>query len=77
MASLRNYKVGQGQWLTPIILATWKAEIRRVTVGGQSRQKVRGVPSQPIKAGCGGMHLPSQLCWKCIYRKVIIQLAQA
>jgi hypothetical protein len=27
------------QWLTPIILATWEAEIRRIAVQGQLRQK--------------------------------------
>jgi hypothetical protein len=28
------------QWLMPIILATWEAEIRRITVQGQSRKTV-------------------------------------
>jgi hypothetical protein len=28
------------QWLMPIILATWEAEIRRITVQGQSLQIV-------------------------------------
>jgi hypothetical protein len=28
------------QWLTAIILATWEAEIKRITVGGQTQQKV-------------------------------------
>jgi hypothetical protein len=34
-------------WLTPAILAIWEAEIRRVTVRGQSRQKVGKTPTQP------------------------------
>jgi hypothetical protein len=29
------------QWLTPAILATWEAEIRTITVGSQSEEKVR------------------------------------
>jgi hypothetical protein len=28
-------------WLKPVILATWEAEIKRVKVEGQSREKVR------------------------------------
>jgi hypothetical protein len=28
------------RWLTPIILATWEAEIRRIKVGGQPKQMV-------------------------------------
>jgi hypothetical protein len=33
-------------WLTSIIPATWEAEIRKITVQGQKRQKVSGIPSQ-------------------------------
>jgi hypothetical protein len=32
------------QWLTPIILAIWEAEIGRTAVPGQSRQKRSQVP---------------------------------
>jgi hypothetical protein len=51
------------RWLTPVILATWEAQIEGMIVPGQSRQKKKKVyetPSQPI-AGCGGVHLSSQL----------------
>jgi hypothetical protein len=43
-----------------IILATWEAETGRIVVGSQLRQKVSRTPSQPIKAGHGGIHLSSQ-----------------
>jgi hypothetical protein len=36
------------QWLTPVILATWEAEIRRITVQGQSRQIVCKTPISKI-----------------------------
>jgi hypothetical protein len=29
------------QWLTPLILATWEAEIRRIEARGQHGQKAR------------------------------------
>jgi hypothetical protein len=35
-------------WLTPIILATWEAKIRRNMVQGQSRQIVQETPSLKI-----------------------------
>jgi hypothetical protein len=34
------------RWLTPIILATQEAEIRRITVQCQPREKVHKTPSQ-------------------------------
>jgi hypothetical protein len=45
--------------LTPVILATWEAKNRRITVQGQSGQKVTETPSQPI-ARHGGMCLSFQ-----------------
>jgi hypothetical protein len=54
---------GQAQWLMTIIPATWEVEAKRITVRGQTRQKVSKTPSQPI-AGCGGVYLSSQLCRK-------------
>jgi hypothetical protein len=39
--------------LTPAILATWEAEIRKIMVGGQSRQIVQETPfpKQPEQNG--------------------------
>jgi hypothetical protein len=31
-------------WITPVILATWEAEIRRITVQAQPRQIVPDLP---------------------------------
>jgi hypothetical protein len=44
-----------------VILAYWVVEIKRIEVPGQPREKVLESPSQSIKAGCGGVHLSSQL----------------
>jgi hypothetical protein len=35
-------------WFIPIIPAMWEAKIRRITVGGQSREKVCETLSQPV-----------------------------
>jgi hypothetical protein len=32
-------------WLVPVILATWKAEIKRTAVQGQARQILLEIPS--------------------------------
>jgi hypothetical protein len=56
---------GQVQWVTPVILSTSKVEIRKIKVPGQPGQKFQETPSQPIKVGCGGTHLSSQLLGKC------------
>jgi hypothetical protein len=40
----------------PIILATLEAEIRKIVVKSQPRQKVQETPSQPI-AGCSNKYL--------------------
>jgi hypothetical protein len=47
-------------WLISVILATWEAEIRRITIWGQSRYKVYKTSSQPINTGLG-VCLSSQL----------------
>jgi hypothetical protein len=36
------------QWLTPVILATEEAKIKRITVWSQPRKNVSETPSQPI-----------------------------
>jgi hypothetical protein len=47
-------------WLTPIILASWEAGIRRISVGGWPWQKVHETTSRPIAAH-SGTGLSSQL----------------
>jgi hypothetical protein len=37
---------GQAQWLTPVILNTWEAEIRKIMVQSQPRQIVCGTIPQ-------------------------------
>jgi hypothetical protein len=38
-APFKNKTIQAGcWWLTPVILATWEAKIRRITVQGQPRQ---------------------------------------
>jgi hypothetical protein len=34
------------QWCTPVILATWEAEIGRIMIWGQSGQNIQETPSQ-------------------------------
>jgi hypothetical protein len=41
------------QWHTPVIPPTWEAEISRITVWGQARQKVSKIPSLTNKWGMG------------------------
>jgi hypothetical protein len=50
-------------WLTPVILATWEAEISKIVVWGQPRQKFPKTPSQPI-AGLTCAHMSSQAAWE-------------
>jgi hypothetical protein len=48
-------------WLTPVILATHKAQVGRITVQGQPRQKSSPrSPSQPM-AGCNTAHMSIHL----------------
>jgi hypothetical protein len=51
-----NIHLGPGAGITPIIPATGEAEIKRIKVQGQPRQKVLKTPSQPI-AGRDGICL--------------------
>jgi hypothetical protein len=47
------------QWFLPVILTTWEAEIGRIIVQGQPRQKVCKTPFKPI-AGHSSIHLSFQ-----------------
>jgi hypothetical protein len=55
-----------------VILATQKAEMGKVAIQGQPRQKVCEITPQLIKAGLGGTCLSSQL-HRSINRKIVIQ----
>jgi hypothetical protein len=57
----------------PVILATPEMEIRRIMVQGQLGQKVHKAPSQPIKAGCGGMCTCHPGQTGSINRKITVQ----
>jgi hypothetical protein len=52
------------QWLTPIVLAPWEPNIRKITVSAQPGQKTSETPSQWKKAGLGGACLSSQQQWE-------------
>jgi hypothetical protein len=41
---LQRISSARCQWLTPVILATWEAEIRRITVQSHSKQIVHKTP---------------------------------
>jgi hypothetical protein len=43
-----SYSQAEYKWLTPVILATWEAEIRRMVVQGQSGQIVHETPISKI-----------------------------
>jgi hypothetical protein len=45
----KNHVLAGCQWLTPVILATWEAEIRRIVVPGQTQEKSLRDPSQQKK----------------------------
>jgi hypothetical protein len=43
-----NYKYPKAaghRWLTPIILVTWEADIRRIKIGSQPEQAIQRTPS--------------------------------
>jgi hypothetical protein len=44
----------QGSGIVTVMVATLEAEIRRIAVQGQPRQKVREISSQLIKVWCCG-----------------------
>jgi hypothetical protein len=48
--------------------------MERIEVKSQPEQKVSGTPSQPTKAGCGGMHLSSQLHKRNINKRIMVQV---
>jgi hypothetical protein len=61
MKAITNKQVPAGhQWLTSIILATWEAEVKRISIQGQQvgawwGKAVLQTISQQTP-GCGGMH---------------------
>jgi hypothetical protein len=59
LPQLSSHKAEPGDsGLYRVILATWETEIRRIMVGGQSRQGVHKTPFQ-LRAGHSGMCLTS------------------
>jgi hypothetical protein len=51
----KDHKKGQAWWwLTPVIPATWEAEIRRLIVQGQPGQKVNNVQLRKLSGGGSG-----------------------
>jgi hypothetical protein len=55
----RNVLEARHQWLIPVILATWEAEIRKIAVPGQPEQIVHETSSWTI-AGHSDVCLSSQ-----------------
>jgi hypothetical protein len=51
---------GEGPWLTPVILATWKTEMRRIEVLGQPGQQSSRDPISMEKSWMWYMHLSFQ-----------------
>jgi hypothetical protein len=40
----KNYAAAGCQWLMPVLLPTWEAEMERIAVRGKPRQKVCEIP---------------------------------
>jgi hypothetical protein len=58
----KNVFISMVGWFHSVIPATWEAEIGRIMVRGQPRQKFSEVPSQPIMLRVAVLaHLSSQL----------------
>jgi hypothetical protein len=62
-------KRGRCLWLKPLILASWEAEIGKMEVGDQSRQKIPNSPSQPIP-GHNDAYLFSEATWEVEIRRM-------
>jgi hypothetical protein len=60
------------QQLMTVILVTWEVMIQRITVQGQSGQKVCQTPSQPM-AGCGSICLSSPATQGNTNRRIEVQ----
>jgi hypothetical protein len=58
-------------WLTPVPLATWEAEVRRLAIQGQLTQKVHETPSQPIGRH-SDIHLSSQTIWEVEIERITV-----
>jgi hypothetical protein len=67
----KEVKVSRVPWLTPVILATQKAEIRRIAVGSQPGQTVRETLSRkyPSQKKAGGVAQGEGLEFKPQYHK--------
>jgi hypothetical protein len=57
MTLFKDLMNSQEQWLTPVILTTREAEIRRTAVRGRPSKKVHKTPSQPTRSWAW-WHLP-------------------
>jgi hypothetical protein len=64
---IKNVEIDRAQWLMPVILTTWEAEIRRIMVQCQLKQIVHETLSQkyPTHKRAGKVtqvveHLPSK-----------------
>jgi hypothetical protein len=69
----KKHYLSQALWLTPAILATQEAEIKRVVVLGQPRQKVHKIPSQLIKKQGAVVHAFHPSYKEGINRRIIVQ----
>jgi hypothetical protein len=69
---LVNFKTHVHQWLIPVTLATWEAEIRRTKVPSQMGQRVCKTLSQknPSQKRAGGVTQGIGLEFKSQYKKL-------